>query len=350
MSARGVWIGLRRQVEVVVTTKSAMLNVAPYEASEAVAWDRLVAGAPMGTFLHTRAFLSYHGERFDDASLLIYDERCRLVAVMPAAVDPADPDRVVSHPGSTFGGVVHDGSLIGPAMIQALEAVAGHYRERGFGRLRYAPVPFIYHRRPSADDLYALFRLGAERIRCDLSCAVDLQTGPRLSSRRRRGRNKARREGVEIAEGPELVGELWPIVEANLAERHRVRPVHTADEMRVLLGLFPDAITVVLARHEANPVAGVVLFESPFVVHAQYIASMTAGKNVGALDAVFDHCLSAASTRGARFFDFGTSNRDDGRLLNEGLYQFKAEFGGSGVAHEYYELDVSTATPKPVSP
>jgi hypothetical protein len=327
-----------------------MMNIAPYEASAAAAWDDLVAGAPMGTFLHTRAFLSHHGDRFDDASLLLYDDRRRLVAVMPAAVDPDAADRVVSHPGSTFGGVVHDGSLTGPAMIQALEAVARHYRDRGFGRLRYAPVPFIYHRRPSADDLYALFRLGAEWMRCDLSCAVDLETGPRLSSRRRRGLKKARREGVEVAEGPELVEELWPIIEANLAGRHGARPVHTVDEMRVLVDLFPDEIAVVVARHKVDPVAGVVLFQSPSVVHAQYIASVTAGNDVGALDAVFDHCLPAAGTRGARFFDFGTSNREAGRVLNEGLYQFKAEFGGGGVAYEYYELDLSTAAPKPVSP
>ena len=28
-------------------------------------------------------------------------------------------------------------------------------------------------------------------------------------------------------------------------------------------------------------------------------------------------------------------------MLNEGLYEFKAEFGGGGVAYEQYELDLT---------
>jgi hypothetical protein len=272
------------------------------------------------------------------------------VGVLPAAVDPDDPGRVTSHPGATFGGMVHDGSLGGPAMLRALDAIATHYRHSGFRRLVYAPVPSIYHRRPGGDDLYAMFRAGAERTRCDLSCAVDLEAGAHLSSRRRRGLAKARRAGVELVEGRELVDELWPIVEENLAERHGARPVHSAAELGSLLALFPDHICVAVARLDGEPVAGVVLFDSPRVSHAQYIASTAEGRKVGALDALLDHCIARARSRGARFFDLGTSNRDAGRVLNEGLYEFKAEFGGGGVAYERYELDLSAATPKPVSP
>jgi hypothetical protein len=322
--------------------KSA-LDVVPYDDSAAVAWDEFVAQAPMGTFLHSRRFLGYHGDRFEDASVVLRDAGGGLVGVVPVAVDPGDGEVVVSHPGATFGGIVHDGSLVGGSMIDALTAVTSHYAKHGFARLRYAAVPFIYQRGPSADDLYALFRLGAERIRCDLSCAVDLERGPRLSSRRRRGRKKASREGVEVVAGAKLIDELWPVVEANLADRHEARPVHTTAEMRVLIDLFPEQIEVVVARHRGEAVAGVVLFESPQVTHAQYIASLIAGNEVAALDAVFDYCLSHAGQRGARFFDFGTSNRDGGRVLNEGLYGFKAQFGGGGVAYEQYELELGAA-------
>jgi hypothetical protein len=292
----------------------------------------------MGTMLHTRAFLGYHGERFEDASLALLDGD-RLMGVLPAA--RGGEGLVVSHPGATFAGLVHDGCLGGPANLEAMGSVVQHYASRGFDRLRYAPVPHIYHRRPSEDDLYALFRFGAERVRCDLSCAVDLEVGARPSSRRRRGQSKARRQGVEVLEGPELVEELWPVVEANLAERHGARPVHDAGEMRRLVDLFPEQITLVVARLAEEPVAGVVLFEGDRVSHAQYIASVGAGQAAGALDLVFDHCLTRAAARGVRFFDFGTSNREEGRVLNEGLYEFKAEFGGGGVAYEQYELDLT---------
>lgn len=327
-----------------------MLTASDYQEHEEAEWEELVAGSPMGTLLHTRAFLGYHGDRLVDASVVLRDEKEAICGVMPAAVVPGEPSMVASHPGATFGGVIHAGALSGGTMIEAFRAIASHYLERGFERLHYAPVPFIYHRRPSADDLYGLFRIGAPRVRCDLSCAVDLELGLKLSSRRRRGLSKARREGVEVQEGPELVGELWPVIEANLRDRHGAEPVHSEAEIRELRERLPDEIHFVVARHDGEPVAGVVLFDGPRVSHAQYIASTEAGNRLGALDAVFDHCLGRAARLGARFFDFGTSNREQGLVLNDGLYEFKAQFGGGGVAYEHYELDLSTATPKPVSP
>ena len=316
-----------------------MLSAEEFEHSLAAEWDELVGRAPMGHMLHTRAFLSYHGDRFEDASLALRDDRGRLVGVLPAARDGAD--LVASHPGATFGGIVHDGSLGGAAMVDAMALVADRYATHGFRRMRYAPVPLMYHSQPSQDDVYALFRLGARRVRCNLSCAVDLAAGATRSSRRRRGLSKARREAVEVIEGNELVEELWPVVERNLAERHGARPVHGVEEMRLLVDRFPGHIAVVLARRGDEAVAGVVLFDTPRVSHAQYIASSPVGREVAALDAVFDHCLMRAAERGMRFFDFGSSTHEGGHTLNASLYRFKSEFGGGGVAYEHYELDLS---------
>src|SRR3954466_2118849 len=318
-----------------------MLSATGFEHSLAVEWDELVRSSPIGHMLHTRAFLSYHGDRFEDASLALRDDRGRLVGVLPAARD--GEDLVASHPGATFGGIVHAGVLTGPAMVDAMALVAEHYARRGFRHMRYAPVPHIYHRQPSEDDVYALFRLGARRVRCNLACAVDLATDVARSGRRRRGLAKAHREGVEVIEGEELVEDLWPVVERNLAERHGVRPVHSVEEMRLLVDRFPGEIAVALARRDGEAVAGVVLFDTPRVSHAQYIASIPLGREVAALDAVFEHCIARAAERGARFFDFGSSTDKGGSVMNDGLHRFKAEFGGGGVAYEHYELDLTTS-------
>src|SRR3954462_3492058 len=318
-----------------------MLSETEFEHSLGVEWDEIVRGPPTGHMLYTRAFVRYHGERFEDASLALRDDRGRLVGALPAARD--GDDLVASHPGATFGGIGPDGSPAGPAMVEAMTVVTEHYAARGFRRLRYAPVPHIYHRQPSEDDVYALFRLGAPRVRCNLACAIDLATGVARSGRRRRGLAKARREGVEVIEGEELVEELWPLVERNLAERHGVRPVHSVEQMRLLVDRFPGEIAAALARRGDEAVAGVVLFDSPRVRHAQYIASIPLGREVAALDAVFEHCIARAAERGARFFDFGSSTDKGGSVMNDGLHRFKAEFGGGGVAYEHYELDLTTS-------
>ena len=311
-----------------------------YDAAADEQWDALVAEAPMGTFLHTRRFLGYHGGRFVDRSLLLLDDRSRLVAVFPAAQDPDDARRAVSHPGSTYGGLVHRGDLVGAAAVRVLEAVRDAYAAAGADLLLYKAVPHIYHRSPSADDIYALHRLGGRLVRCDLSCAIDLGERRPRTERRRRGERKAAKHGVTVASGPDRVAELWPVVEENLAREHDARPTHTLAELELLLSLFPDAIEIVAATLDGSVVAGVVLFKSARVVHAQYIASSEVGRDVSALDAVFEHCIEHARQAGARFFDFGISTEDAGRVLNETLYKFKSEFGGGGVAHEFFELEL----------
>jgi hypothetical protein len=310
-----------------------------YSPGEEDAWDALVEEAPMGTFLHSRRFLSYHGDRFTDVSVTLRDDRGRTLGVLPAAVDPGDEAFVTSHPGATFGGIVHSGGLLGARMEEALEATARHFREAGFRALRYKPVPSVYHRGPSDDDLFALFRIGASRTGCDLSCAVDLAHRRPPNSRRRRALKKAQKAGTTVERGPTSLPEFWPVLQENLETRHGVSPVHTLAEMSELIDRFPDQITVVVGRLEGEVVAGVVLFQYGIVSHAQYIASSAAGMDVNALDAVFDECIRAADASGLRAFDFGISNhRDPDHTLNTGLYDFKTGFGGGGVAHEIYDV------------
>lgn len=317
------------------------MRIAAFEEGDAGRWDTLVAAAPMATFLHTRQFLSYHGNRFVDRSLMIFDEKDRLVGVLPAAIDPNDSACVVSHPGATYGGIVHAGRLVGEDMITALAALCGHYRNAGFSRFLYKAIPSIYHKAPADDDLYALFRVGAGRIRCDLSAAVALDKRGRVSERRKRGARKAAAAGVQILEGSNLLSRYWRVLEENLQDKHGAGPVHRLDEIELLAARFPTGVSCSCALLDDEVVAGVVLFETENVSHAQYIATMPTGRSIGALDMLFESLIQGARDKGKRFFDFGISNEDQGRILNSGLFGFKSEFGASGIVHEFYEIGLT---------
>jgi hypothetical protein len=39
----------------------------------------------------------------------------------------------------------------------------------------------------------------------------------------------------------------------------------------------------------------------------------------------------------------GISTEQQGTVLNDGLYRFKSEFGGGGVVHEFFEIDLREA-------
>ena len=299
-------------------------------------WEAVVAAASGATFLHSRQFLEYHGDRFADLSLMVQIGD-RTVGVFPIARDRENPSIAVSHPGATYGSLVHTGELVGTRMIDALTRSLEQLRNAGCSQLVIKPVPSIYHRVPAEDDRYALFRLGAERSRCDLSCTIDLQHRLPPSSRRQRGLRRALRT-LSVCDNRALLPAFWEVLTQNLARRHETRPVHSLGEMQMLFDRLGSQIRLTVAQHDDRIVAGVIVFVSSRVHHAQYIAADPDGFSMNALDAVFDHCIRVATGEGIRFFDFGISTEQQGRYLNEGLYAFKSEFGGGGTIAEQYRV------------
>jgi hypothetical protein len=312
-----------------------------YREQDAEAWDALTAESWNGTFLHRRRFLAYHGERFQDLSLIAEDDQGRIIGALPAALHPRRADTVVSHPGLTYGGVVHKGTLRGAVMLKVLQDICGVYQEMNLRHLQYKAVPHIYHVTPSNDDLYALFRLGAVRYRCDLSAALDLDSRLKPSKLRRRDLGKARRAGVSVAFGPEYLEPFWAVLEENLRTKHNTRPVHTLEEITYLQSKFPEQIRCIVGIVRQQVVAGVVLFQAPRVVHVQYSASTAEGNAGGASTAIIDYAIEKSIDLRARYFDFGVSNEQEGRILNEGLYRFKTSFGAGGVTQEYFEVELN---------
>ena len=318
----------------------AVPAVRSYEPGLAGIWDDLIGRSCNGTMLHTRRFISYHGDRFRDRSLVLEDRRGRVVGVFPAAEDPSDPEVIVSHPGLTYGGLVHDGSVRGASMIGALEEIASCYRGLGYGGLRYKAVPAIYHVAPADDDLYALFRLGARRYRCDLSAAIDLPHRGRVSQLRVRSRKRAEAAGVSGDEGWAEVAGFWRILECHLDSRYGVSPVHSLEEINLLHDRFPDEIILIAGKIGEVLLGGTVLFLAGPVLHMQYTATTEEGRVKFVTDLVMEQAIDLGRQLGCRFFDFGTSTVDQGWSLNQGLYQFKVSFGAGGVVYEHYELDL----------
>lgn len=315
------------------------INVRPYHPDDAEAWDEFCKGALQGTLLHTRRFISYHGERFEDWSLIIESGQ-KWLGLFPAAYRQDGAKVVVSHPGLSYGGILHHRELGGQRMIEAMTSIGQFYAAQGFARLVYKAVPAIYHQVPAQDDLYALYRLGAKRTQCELSSTIDLHHRLPTSERRRRGLKRAIKAGIKLVEGKQHIEALWDVLSDNLARKHGLTPVHSLDEIEMLLERFPESISCVCGVIEDTVVAGTLLFITPTASHAQYVASSKTGYDISALDAVFEHCIGKARQQGKRWFDFGVSTEEKGWVLNEGLHQFKSEFGAGGTTNEFYELDL----------
>lgn len=312
------------------------LTVLSYEDSMYEVWDEFCWSCNNASFLHSMRFISYHQDKFNDQSLMIYDGN-RLVALLPAATSINDQACVISHPGITYGGLIHQGWLTGIRMLEVFRVICRHYAQCGFNQFIYKVVPSIYHQTPAQDDIYALFRLEAKNCRTDLSSAIDLKHPLPLTERRRRALKKAQSR-VLVSTDDDFLTAFWHVLSENLEKKHGAKPVHSLQELQLLKDRFPEKILLRVALFESKVIAGVLLFTTPTVWHAQYIASNQNGYEVNALDAIFHVCIQEATLSSASYFDFGISNENDGLILNEGLYRFKSEFGGGGVVHQFFEI------------
>jgi hypothetical protein len=309
-----------------------------YDHSDFQNWDAFCENSCNGTLLHTRKFLSYHGSRFLDRSIIL-TEKDRIVGLLPAAIDPEKKLTITSHPGISYGGFVHQGALLGGRMLDAISTTMSFLHKNGIDYLRYKVVPHIYHITPAQDDLYALWRFGASCYRKDLSSCIDLGYRLPRSQRRKRSFKCAMNAGLVARVGVEYATEMWTVLETNLEVKHGIRPVHTLNEILLLAQRFPKEIEFCVAIKADEIVAGLVLFKGKRSVHVQYIAANQIGYEVSALDFLFEHLIERSVSEGMRYFNFGVSTENHGYHLNTGLYKFKSEFGASGLVHEFYELN-----------
>lgn len=309
-----------------------MLSVRRYRSEDRSAWDAFVRASRNGVFLFERGYMDYHADRFADASLVVEDGG-RWLAVLPAH---RSGDAWLSHGGLTFGGLVMHARSGASDVLAAFDALLHELREHGASTLAYKPVPHLYHRQPSEDDLYALHRLGARTARVELSTTIDLARRPPLAKRRLRALSKARRAGIEVRRSDDYA-EFWALLEGVLAERHDAVPTHTLAEMR-RLAAGCDRIALHGAYAGGELLAGALAYAFDDVVHTQYLAASPAGRETGALDAVLARLIDGAAEQGQRWFNFGASTCERG--LNAGLAAQKEMFGGRSTVLQTLELSL----------
>jgi Acetyltransferase (GNAT) domain len=312
-----------------------MVRVVRYDSSWREAWNDLVARAKNGVFLFDRGYMEYHADRFDDHSLLFFDDD-KLIALLPAN---RRDDALVSHGGLTYGGFVTDDRMRTGLMLQLFDILDAHCREHGLSKVVYKAVPHIYHRLPAEEDLYALFVRNARLVRRDVSSTVRMSDRVPISKGRKCGIKKGRSNKVTVRQSHEIE-RFMGIEEDSLQRKYGVRPTHSATEMRQLVDRFPNNIRLFAGYRDKEMLGGVIVYETPRVAHAQYIAATDVGKELAAHDCVMDELLNEVYA-GKAYFDFGISTEDRGRTLNAGLIENKESFGARAVAYDHYELDAA---------
>lgn len=320
------------------------MKVIAYEEKHAATWDHFVRASRNGTFLFQRPFMEYHKDRFEDASLLFLDEQGSVRGVFPANVQK-NQALVQSHGGLTYGGLILGASVQVAEVGEMWRLMVERFLESGFRRLQYKPIPYIYHDYPSDEDLYWLFRAGAQLESRALSSAVLLHNPLHADLWHRKIKRRAS-EGLQLHEDCwDRLPEFWNIVCEVLETRHHAKPVHSAEEISLLHDRLPDHVKLFTVTNERDEViTGAVLFVTRQVVHVQYMEAGGEARTRRALDWLIQRLIAYYEQRTVRYFEFGISTERGGLYLNEGLAYQKEGFGGRGVCYDSYLLDLPQAS------
>tara|TARA_B100000674_G_C37933304_1_gene959031 strand:+ start:1088 stop:2041 length:954 start_codon:yes stop_codon:yes gene_type:complete len=317
------------------------MNIVPFAAnSHAKIWDDFLETSSCSTFLHSYKFLSYHKNRFVDRSLLLFSDDT-LLCILPAASFIDNLSRVISHPGSTYGGLVFSKQVTPEIFTKCLSEIIKYFESIGITSLSVKLVPFIYSLNPSELHRYSLFQYGFTLSHSSLSSVVNLKHRLPLSSRRKRSLKKALISSATISWDTYYLNQYWELLCDNLAIRHNCKPTHSLAEIQDLFDRFPHNILLVTAIKDSRVCAGIIFFNNYPTFHAQYIASNVTGNNICALDLLFNAAFDFASERDFSFFDFGISTTDGGTNLNNSLYKFKSEFGATPITYDTFTFSFS---------
>jgi Acetyltransferase (GNAT) domain len=317
------------------------MRIIGYTEEIAAQWDAFVQAAAQGTFLHTRKFLSYHGSRFQDCSAYVEDDKGQLCGVFPAAVSPDDARSVVSHPGITFGGLLSHARCSPEEIYAQLSGILSYFRSRGYVRVLYRTVPCHAQKIPTVIDQHTLWLLGGRIVRRDLWNVFDLSAPRVLSEWHARWIKRAVGNGVTVDIGNRVdYLKFYEVLRDRLARRHQVTPAHTAKELLLIQGLFQDEVKLWIARDsEGQVIAGHWMFHyNDRAWHMQYSASSDVGRNLGASHLVVETIIKKATQLRVAVFSFGASSECHGRVVNAGLFAFKAGFGKGTALQDFIEV------------
>ena len=174
-------------------------------------------------------------------------------------------------------------------------------------------------------------------VETNISTTIDLTCPLSLDRGNKSGANAARKARIAVGRSDDWDG-FWNLLSSLLDERYGTRPVHSLDEMRLLQGRFPENIKLYTATLDGELLAGVVMYLSHPVAHCQYIGASPRGKDSKALTLLFEYLINEHQQMGFRYFDFGISNEDHGRYLNEGLVRQKSRLGGRGIVYNTFDI------------
>ncbi|MDX1271558.1 GNAT family N-acetyltransferase [Bizionia paragorgiae] len=283
--------------------------------------------------------MEYHSDRFKEASLLIF-RNDKLVAVFPMN---AVGNTVISHQGLTYGGLLFGTNVKFNHVLAIFRAVLKHLSESKITTLGLKVLPDIYASFPNDELKYLMFILQAKLERRDVLSVIPLSEVVKRSKDRKEGTKRGVKNGLVVKEETQMEGFWKSLLEVNLQEKYKTKPVHSLEEIQLLKSRFPKNIRQFNVYHKNRLVAGTTIFETEHVAHSQYISGNNENNTLGSLDFLHSYLIDTVF-KDKKYFDFGISNENAGKNINSGLLYWKEGFGARTVTQDFYSIQTNKYT------
>lgn len=279
--------------------------------------------------------MEYHKDRFDDYSILVFEDN-KLLAVVPAN---RVGNTVHSHQGLSYGVLVVLPDIRIKDYVAIFKEMMRFLNDNGVETIDFKLLPKIYNTTLADEIDYVSFLMKAEIFRSDVYLAIDMQSGYQPNRNRKRALKIAEESAVEIKEENEYTAFWNQILVPNLNDRFGINPVHTVAEMEQLSKLFPNEIKLFNAYQHNELKAGVVMFLTANAAHFQYSSGGNDRTETAALDALFDFLIQKYASK--KYVSFGSSSEENGLKLNSGLSYWKESFGAKATVQNYVRFKTS---------
>jgi len=311
-------------------------TVKKYDQKDYQLWNDFVALAKNATFLFHRDFMEYHKDRFEDFSLLIFEDE-KLKAVLPAN---KQGNSVHSHQGLTYGGLIFSSKLKAEKTEIILDEILVFLKENKIEVFHYKPIPDFYLSKGNQEMDFFLFKRNAIPERKEMNLAVNLQLPLKISKSKMKHFRRIENLDLDIVEEQDFEPFWELILEPRLFEKFNVKPVHSKEEIKLLKQIFPKNIKQYSVYQNDEIIAGITLFETENVVKSQYGATSKKGEEVRALDFLFINLIHKYKRKGKHFFDMGIVNADNESGYHSGLLKQKEELGCAIYNQDFYKIDL----------
>ena len=290
-------------------------------------WEQFVNESINGTIYHTRKFLSYHENKFEDSSILIYNDK-KLVCILPCCKDNS---KYFSHKGATFGGPIFIEEVYNVTDVNTIiNLIIKHYNNN----IEFRLSNNIYNNLSHDLIIYCL----SNKLKLKPELGFFINSNDNLIEKITNIRNK--KNLIKFMNNKNIICDIYKekndyinfynILNNNLSNKYKTNPTHTLEEFLLMSEILKNEHSLYLVKENDVIYGGVYLIKtSNRCWYTFYISKNIDIKKNPSIIYIMYKIQQDAKEQNVKYIDYGITTEEKGKVLNIGLAEFK-EFSLSG--------------------